>query len=46
MNFCDRIFKTYEQNRRIKKKKGTKCVGFGLCELYSLKKKEERKWID
>ena len=37
MNFCDRIFKTYEQNRRIKKKKGTKCVGFGLCELYSLK---------
>ena len=44
MNFYDRIFEAYEQNRRIKKKKkGTKCVGFGLCELYSLKKKEERK---
>lgn len=43
MNFYDRIFKTYEQNRRIKKKKGTKCVGFGLCELYSLKKKGGKK---
>ena len=32
MNFYDRIYKTYEQNRRIKRR-----VGFGLCELCSLK---------
>lgn len=42
MNFYDRIFETYEQNRRIKKKKGTKCVGFGLCELCSLKKRRKK----
>lgn len=44
MNFYDRIFETHELNRKIKKKKGTKRVGFGLCEVYSLKggKKMER----
>ena len=42
MNFYDRIFKTHEQEEELQRRR-IRRVGFGLCELCSLKEEKEER---